>query len=149
MIETNTEPTESTAPDPIVQESPVPSEPATDQSFDAESQVFSAEYVKALRDESAGNRIKAKRIDEANARLLHSVAESDGRLVNATEIKLDDALLDVDGIVDPAKVRDAIAALIVGKPYLASRKAITVIPQGVQAETVAPISLFSLVAERA
>ena len=115
---------------------------------DDQSATFTADYVKALREESAGHRIKAKRIDEANHRLLRSVAESDGRLINVDELGSSDDLLDDDGIIDPIKVRDAIGALIESKPYLATRRPITAIPQGVQGRITDMPSLFNLVAER-
>lgn len=121
----------------------------TEIATETESATFSADYVKALREESAAHRIKAKRIDEANHRLLRSVAESDGRLVNVEELGSTDDLLDDDGIIDPIKVRDAISALIGAKPYLAKRRPITAIPQGVQGQVVDMPSLFNLVAERA
>lgn len=115
---------------------------------DDDSATFTADYVKALREESAGHRIKAKRIDEANHRLLRSVAESDGRLINVDELGATDDLLDDDGIIDPIKVRDAIGALIESKPYLATRRPLTGIPQGVQGRITDMPSLFNLVAER-
>jgi len=128
-----------TAPDPA---------DTTETITDDDSATFSADYVKTLREESAGHRIKAKRIDAANERLLRSVAESDGRLVNVDEITNSDDLLDDDGIIDPIKVRDAIGVLISSKPYLATRRPITAIPQGVQGQITDMPSLFNLVAER-
>jgi len=123
-------------------------ETETEVNPDDNSATFSADYVKALREESAAHRIKAKRIDEANQRLLRSVAESDGRLVNVDELGSTDDLLDDDGIIDPDKVRGAIGALISAKPYLATRRPTTAIPQGVQGQISDMPSLFNLVAER-
>jgi hypothetical protein len=109
---------------------------------------FSAEYVAQLREESAAHRVKAKRIDSANDRLVAAYAAADGRLVDVEALAFDEALLDDDGLVDRAKVADAIAALIEAKPYLASRTPATVLPQGVRADAPAAPGLFDLIRQR-
>ncbi len=109
---------------------------------------FSAEYVAQLREESAAHRVKAKRIDSANDRLVAAYAAADGRLVDVEALTFDEALLDGDGLVDRAKVADAIAALIEAKPYLASRTPATVLPQGVRADAPAAPGLFDLIRQR-
>jgi len=137
---------ETPTPETEKQNPDMSQEMATPQ--DEEQATFSAEYVKTLREESAAHRVKAKRVDEANQRLLRSVAESDGRLINVDELVSSDDLLDDDGIVDPVKVRDSISALIEAKPYLAARRPTTAIPQGVQGQNNDMPSLFHLVAQR-
>ncbi len=109
---------------------------------------FSAEYVAQLREESAAHRVKAKRIDSANDRLVAAYAAADGRLVDVEALTFNEALLDDDGLVDRAKVADAIAALIEAKPYLASRTPATVLPQGVRADAPAAPGLFDLIRQR-
>jgi hypothetical protein len=109
---------------------------------------FSAEYVTQLREESAAHRVKAKRIDSANDRLVAAYAAADGRLVDVEALAFDEALLDGDGLVDRAKVVDAIAALIEAKPYLASRTPATVLPQGVRADAPAAPGLFDFIRDR-
>ena len=109
---------------------------------------FSAEYVTQLREESAAHRVKAKRIDSANDRLVAAYAAADGRLVDVEALTFDEALLDDDGLVDRAKVAAAIAALIEAKPYLASRTPATVLPQGVRADAPAAPGLFDFIRDR-
>jgi len=109
---------------------------------------FSAEYVAQLREESAAHRVKAKRIDSANARLVTAYAAADGRLVDVEALAFDEALLDDDGLVDRDKVAAAIAALIEAKPYLASRTPATVLPQGVRTDAPAAPGLFDFIRDR-
>lgn len=111
-------------------------------------ETFSAEYVTQLREESAAHRVKAKRIDSANARLVAAYAAADGRLVDVEALTFDEALLDDDGLVDRDKVAAAIAALIEAKPYLASRTPATVLPQGVRADAPAAPGLFDFIRDR-
>jgi len=115
---------------------------------EADPVTFSAEYVKELRDEAASHRIKAKRTDDANLRLAHALIEIDGRLVNPDEFAVTEDLLDDSGIIDQVKVQAAIADLVNAKPYLARRKPITPITQGVQSEIESTPSLFALVRDR-
>lgn len=140
----NTEP----MPDQVADPEPVADEVTdTDQAAD-EADTFSAEYVKQLREEAAAHRIKAKRTDEANERMVRAVAQMDGRLINADEVTLTDAMLDDDGIADPTKVREVIGELIAAKPYLAKRTPTTPLPMGVRQEIEPPPSLFQMVRER-
>ena len=109
---------------------------------------FSAEYVAQLREESAAHRVKAKRIDSANARLVAAYAAADGRLVDIEALAFDEAMLDDDGLVDRDKVATAIAGLIEAKPYLASRTPATVLPQGVRETAPAAPGLFDFIRDR-
>jgi hypothetical protein len=121
----------------------------TEPTPEVEPASFSAEYVRTLREEAASQRVKAKRTDEANARLLQALAQADGRLIEANELAFTDDLIDEVGIVDSVKVTAAIDALIQAKPYLASRRPTMPITQGVQTQLPETPGLFTLIRERA
>lgn len=116
---------------------------------EVEPDTFSAEYVKTLREEAAAHRVKAKRTDEANARLVQALAKADGRLIESSELMFSDELIDDQGIVSDDKVRAAIDSLIQAKPYLASRRPSTPMVQGVQPQLPDTSGLFTLIRERA
>jgi hypothetical protein len=128
-------------------------EPPADEQLDPVAEEapesFSADYVRDLREEAAAHRIKAKRIDDANARLVAAYAIADGRLVDVEALTMSEYMLDDDGLVDPEKVAGAIADLIVAKPYLASRKPTTPLPQGVREDVPTMPGLFDFIRERA
>lgn len=128
---------------------PLTTDVTIDIDADIEPETFSADYVKTLRDEAASHRVKAKRTDEANARLLQALAQADGRLIEASELAFTSDLIDDDGIVDGGKVTAAIDALILVKPYLASRRPTMPIAQGVQTQLPETPGLFTLIRERA
>jgi hypothetical protein len=128
-----------------VEQIPTDTEPAPE----IEPESFSAEYVKTLREEAASQRVKARRTDEANARLLQALAQADGRLIEAGELAFTSDLIDDDGIVDGGKVTAAIDALIAAKPYLSSRRPTMPIAQGVQTQLPETPGLFTLIRERA
>ena len=109
---------------------------------------FSADYVRDLREEAAAHRIKAKRIDDANARLVTAYATADGRLVDVEALALSEDMLDDNGLVDPEKVTAAIANLITAKPYLESRKPTTPLPQGVREDVPTTPGLFDFIRQR-
>ena len=119
--------------------------PATEEAPES----FSADYVRDLREEAAAHRVKAKRIDDANARLVAAYATADGRLVDVEALTMSEDMLDDDGLVDPEKVAGAIADLIAAKPYLASRKPTTPLPQGVREDVPTMPGLFDFIRERA
>lgn len=126
--------------------------PANEQLDPATEEVpesFSADYVRDLREEAAAHRVKAKRIDDANARLVAAYATADGRLVDVEALTMSEDMLDDDGLVDPEKVAGAIADLITAKPYLASRKPTTPLPQGVREDVPTMPGLFDFIRERA
>lgn len=123
-----------------------PQETADVETGTNEAPTFSADYVKSLRDENAKQRMKAKRTDEANQRLLESIVHIDGRLVDSSALSLDDSLLDDRGLVDQAKVQERIQEMIQSKPYL--RKPVAPLPQGVLTSPQDTPSLFQLVRER-
>ena len=67
--------------------------------------------VRRLRDEAAESRVRSKRADTLQARLVRAYAEGSRLLADADDLRLDDpsSVLDDDGIPDPAKVRQAVA----------------------------------------
>jgi len=95
-------------------------------------ETYTAEYVKALRDEAANYRVKAKRVTDANARLTSAFVAQDGRLVDPDVFTFTDDLMDDDGLVSHDKVSAAISALITDKPYLLRRTPSTSIAQGMR-----------------
>lgn len=127
----------------------VPADEQLDPGTEEAPETFSADYVRDLREEAAAHRVKAKRVDDANARLVAAYATADGRLVDVEALTMSDDILDDDGLVDPAKVTAAIADLIAAKPYLASRKPTTPLPQGVREDVPTMPGLFDLIRERA
>ena len=136
------------APEIDAQAEPPASEqldPATEEAPES----FSADYVRDLREEAAAHRIKAKRVDDANARLVAAYATADGRLVDVEAWTMSGDMLDDDGLVNPEKVAGAIADLIAVKPYLASRKPTTPLPQGVREDVPTMPGLFDFIRERA
>jgi hypothetical protein len=138
--------TEETAETPTQESDPTPADlPAQ---VESESETFTLDYVKQLRDEAAANRVKAKRTDEANVRLVQALAAADGRLIEASELAYSEALTDDDGIVTGEKVSAAIDALIASKPYLSSRRPTVPIVQGVQPQIPDAPGLFTLIRER-
>ena len=119
------------------------------EATEEEPTTFSADYVAKLREENAAQRVKAKRVIAANARLSAAYAATDGRLVDVEAFAFSEDLLDDDGLVDRDKVATAISALIEAKPYLASRRPVTPIAQGVRTDIPAAPGLFDLIRERA
>jgi hypothetical protein len=115
---------------------------------ESEPETFSADYVKALREEAASHRVKAKKITDANERLVRTMIEMDGRLINPDDLPVSDEMLDEDGIADSRKVQEAIQSLLDDRPYLARRTPRAPLPQGVRQDVEQTPSLFSLVRER-
>ncbi len=113
-----------------------------------EPETYSADYVKELRAEAAERRVKAKRVDTANERLARAYASQDGRLVDVNELAFTEAMLDDDGLADPAKVTAAIDELLTAKPYLANQRPQQPIPQGVREDVPDQPGLFSLLRDR-
>ncbi len=133
---------DATTVDPVVEVTDTATEAAT--TVEDTAKTFDRAYVEKLRDEAATHRLKAKRVDTANARLLASLVTTDGRLVNPAELPLTDALLDDDGIVDPAKVSAAVDDLLMVKPYLQTPAAPPPLPQGVRQDAPTAPSLLEL-----
>ena len=120
-----------------------------EQAVDETPETFGADYVRQLREESAAHRVKAKRIDDANTRLVAAYAAADGRLVDVDALAYSDDLTGDDGLIDREKVAEAIAKLVEAKPYLASRRPTTPLPQGVREDVPTVPGLFDLIRQRA
>lgn len=127
---------------------PTPDAPQDAPEATTDAETYSAEYVRELRAESAERRVKAKRVDEANARLARAYAQQDGRLIEPGELTYGDHLLDDDGLVDPDKVGSAIDALLATKPYLATQRPTQTIAQGVREDVPETPGLFALIRQR-
>lgn len=143
---TDTMPTET--PEPVDTAEPVDGESPHGVETDAEGETFTREYVERLRAEAAAHRVKAKRTDDANARLTASYAAATGRLVDVDALPYTEDLLGDDGLVDPERVAAAVDTLVQAKPYLARRTPTTPISQGVRTDVAEPPGLFSLIRDR-
>ncbi len=100
--------------------------------------------VRRLRDEAAETRVRSRRADTLTARLVEQIAASTGLLADASDLRADPAtLLADDGLPDPAKVREAVEALVAAKPHLASRTPRGDIEQGARDDS-ADVSLSGL-----
>jgi hypothetical protein len=138
-----TEPTGDTAEVEPVQ----PMEQAPEQTDDDAN--GNDETVRALRDELAKRRIKAReQVSEANQRLALAYVRADARLVDSDAFTVTDELLGDDGFIDAEKVTGAIDALLAAKPYLSARKPSAPITQGVQPLTPEASGLFTLIRDR-
>lgn len=135
------EPVEPPAP---ADDTAPPSEPQEAASgAEDDPATFSREYVAKLRQEAAEARVKAKRTDDANARLLAAYVAGTGRIVDPDAVALSDDLIGDDGLVDREKVAAKVDALVAAKPYLASRTPTSPIPQGALPEEPEPVGLFA------
>lgn len=100
--------------------------------------------VRRLRDESSAQRVKGKQADTLAARLVEAYAAATGLLADPTDLRAEVAtLLDDDGLPDPAKVREAVEALLTAKPHLASRTPRGNVEQGAR-DDAADVSLTGL-----
>lgn len=85
--------------------------------------VFSREYVVALRQEAAEARVRAKRTDDLAARLILEIASGTGRLADPTDFPVNAELipefLGEDGLPDRTLIHEAVARLLAAKPHLA------------------------------
>lgn len=118
-------------PAPVTQTPPAPAD---------EPETYPAEHVHELRQENAKYRAKAKSVDDANGRLLTAYAKADGRLVDAAALTVSEDLVGDDGLIDQAKVGDAIGALLADKPYLAARRPTAPLPMGARPDAPADAS---------
>lgn len=129
---------------------PITDTPAADSTTESAPQADTEpdprdDYIESLKDEAIKNRHKAKKVDDANARMVRLVAASDGRLVDADLVPMSDTLLDDDGLVDPAKVTEAIDALLAAKPLLRKQVPSAPLPgQGAVTEAPAPKGIFDV-----
>jgi hypothetical protein len=117
--------------------------PATDQAQEGVSKTYDEKYVRELRDEAAGNRVRATKAQE---RLLAATLTTAGQsladpkdLLVFTDTK---DLLDEDGLPDPEKVSAAAEALAVSKPHL-RRVVFTDVGQGPRGRPEEPKTSFT------
>jgi hypothetical protein len=132
--ETETGPQNDAASTSGPESTETPASPASGTN-DGEPDTFSRGYVEELRQEAAKNRTSAKRSDELSRRLVVAHAEATGRLHDARDLAVTDDLLDDDGYPDPAKVNDAVDALIKERPHLARIRPVGDVGQGAASET--------------
>lgn len=118
---------------------PGPDGGAGDPPKGEQPQTFTREYVQQLRDEAAGYRTRAKDRDEVAKRLHTELVRQTGRLVAAEELPYAD-----EHLADPAKLTEAIDALLAAKPYLESRTPRGDVGQGAQGDTSEAVGLGAL-----
>lgn len=132
-----------------------PTEPQEAAESPADGDTFSRAYVEQLRTENADARVRAKRADDLQARLLDAVVRDGvaGVLEDADDLRrhvTDAELLDDDGYPDTSKVRAAAEQLAAAKPHLAARRVPSGdVDQGARAEAAEPVSLAGILRERA
>lgn len=123
-------------------------EATTDTEPADQARTFDATYVERLRTEAAQARVKAKRADALARQVVEAYVTGDGRLHDASDLAYSEEYLDDEGMVDTAKVRAAIDALIERKPYLAARRPVEPIAQGARPEPVS-VNLANILRARA
>lgn len=126
--------TDPTPPEPSALGSTTPPEPPAE----VEDRTYTAAEYKAIQDEAAQRRIKARETEEKNAklaqRLVDTTIASTCKLLQDPDdllvyVKLDD-LLDDEGLPDEHKILQAEADLLERKPHLKSRRPAEPIEQG-------------------
>ncbi len=139
------EPTDTPTTPPGGGAAPIPPPPGGPTPDPAgEPDTFGREYVQQLRDEAAGHRVKAKRVDALAARLVTAHAAATGRLADPSDLPYDEALCDEDGVPDEQRVRAAVDELLERKPHLASRRPVGDVGQGARPGELAGVSLAGL-----
>lgn len=138
----STEPSTETAPSEPTSEQQAPPEQPAEVMPDATPDDLRAE-VRRLRDEAGEHRVKGRRADALATRLVEAYAAATGLLADPSDLRFDPALLDDDGLPDPAKVRAAVDGLLASKPHLASRTPRGDVDQGAR-DDAADISLTGL-----
>jgi hypothetical protein len=130
---------ESTTP---VEEPEADTDPAEVQPDD-EAEVFPRDYVEKLRQENGRYRQRAHRADELAQRLHLELVKATGKLADPTDLPFDENHLD-----DAQVLADAVEALLIAKPHLASRRPTGEIGQG-PATTSGTVDLAALLRQRA
>ncbi len=110
---------------------------------------FSREYVEGLRKEAAEHRVKAKRADDLQQRLMDAAVREGtaGILEDEDDLRANRGLtelVDADGFPDVEKVRAAAKELAEQKPHLARRRPSGDIGQGPRPE---PSPVFDFAAK--
>lgn len=112
----------------------VPLDPA--EPLEGQGTTFPLAYVQQLRQENAEARVRAKRADALATRLILSIAEGTGQLIDPSDLAVSAEVLPEflgdDGLPDITKVHDAVARLIAAKPHLAKPVYAADVGQGVQ-----------------
>jgi hypothetical protein len=91
--------------------------------------------IRRLRDESATHRVSSRRADTLAEWLVTAYAAAAGLLADPADLAFDVALLDDDGLPDPARVATAVDDLLAARPHLASRTPRGSIDQGARDDT--------------
>ena len=104
-----------------------------------EPETFSREYVTSLREESAANRVKAKRADDLAAALFAERVRALGKVADPRDVPYDPDVLD-----DPAALAAHVDALLAERPHLAKRKSPGSIGQGVTSDAPTEMGLHGL-----
>lgn len=117
-------------------------------------ETFDRAYVEKLRKEAGDYRVKAKKADEAVARLLDNAIEraTNGVLADSSDLLAhveSDELLDDDGYPDESKITARARELVKAKPHLGDRRPTGEIDQGATEEPEAVESLASILRARA
>lgn len=92
---------------------------------------YSEDYVKSLRDEAAGHRVRAKDRDVLADRLVVALAAADGRLADPDDLPRSAELL---AEITVENITAAVGALLARKPHLASRRPTGDAQQGARTE---------------
>ena len=109
-----------------------------------ESKLYDEAYVKNLRDEAAGHRVKATRAADAETR-LHELAIAhavSGILTSSDDLAWSDDYANENGWPDHDKILAAAEDLIVRKPYLGRPRGD--VGQGQRGDVVQSVSLSGL-----
>lgn len=105
---------------------------------EAEPDVFTREYVQALRRENGKHRQRATEADTLAARLHTELVRATGRLADPADLPFDAEHLD-----DADKLAAAVDELLAAKPHLASRTPRGDIGQGNRGTASEPFSLLA------
>ena len=115
-----------------------------------EPETFPRDYVEKLRKENADMRVRAKRADDLQARLLDATIAlaTQGLLADPSDLPRTDDLLDDDGYPSVDKITAAAHDLTARKPHLALRRPSGDIDQGARQEPQT-VTLAEILRERA
>lgn len=148
--------------EPVPEPEPEPSNPPEDspasesepEELPEGQESFDRAYVEKLRKEAGDYRVKAKKADEAVARLLDNAIEraTNGVLADSSDLlaHVDPAeMLDDDGYPDEKAITARARELVKSKPHLGDRRPTGEIDQGATEEPEAVESLASILRARA
>jgi hypothetical protein len=103
------------------QQQPEQQETPPGEQQEDEPKTYDEDYVKALRDEAATNRVKAGRATELETALREAVVSkvAAGILQDPASLEWSDEFNDEHGMPNPDAIREAAEALAAAKPTLA------------------------------